>query len=304
MDLLAGGSLARALSVLAAVGSAATVGLSASLQHRVAGGMGPTTRPPALLFLRLARRPTWVLGIGLSVTAFGMQTVAISLGGLLLVQPVVVTGAAFAVPIRAALEGRLPSRPDMAWTLVACGGLASFILAAYRGRAGGVPDDGVAVAFALATVAAALVTVTLAKRARAGHGRAFWYGTCAGLLFGLSAGLLRMVTGVARHDPRAFLLQWPLWGMTGVGLWALAVNQRAYQVARIATIMPVLSIVDVLTSVGFAAAVFGEDPATAPTARFAQLAGLVLMGVGLWQLARVEEIRQRSPVRQSGSGQQ
>ena len=290
MHFLAGGGLARPLSMLAAFASAATIGLSASLQHRVAGATKGGTKPDALLVLRLARRPAWALGMGFSVTAFCLQAVAITLGGVLLVQPVVVTGAAFAVLIRAALEGRLPSRAEMAWTLVTCGGLASFIVVAYREPARDMPDNSVAAAFAVITVVAALVMVRIASRTRAHRVRGLGYGAAAGLLFGLAAGLLQMVTAMPPDNPAGFLLRWPVWGMAGVGLWGLAVNQRAYQVARLSVTMPVLSIVDVLVAMGFAAAVFGEDPASAPGARVAQLAALIVMTLGLRQLARVEEM--------------
>lgn len=289
MASLAAGHLPALLGLAAAFASAATFGLSTSLQHRVVGATDSAQDTGARLLARLVRRPSWVFGIGLSVVAFCLHAFAITIGALALVQPVIVTGIVFAVLIRAALDRRRPSRREVAWVVVTWAGLASFISVVHAGPGSDVPRSGVALLFAALAMVLAGVAVRLADAATTTERRGVWLGVAAGILFGLVAGLLKLVTATALTAPSHVLLQWPAWVMVVTGLWAMTMNQRAYQVTRLSVSMPVLNIVDVVVALGFAAVVFGETLAVSPGAVVAQVLGLCAMGLGVRQLARSEE---------------
>ena len=47
--------------------------------------------------MELARRPSWLVGIGLSAVAFGLHSAALALGSFALMQPIVVSATVFAV---------------------------------------------------------------------------------------------------------------------------------------------------------------------------------------------------------------
>jgi exosortase/archaeosortase len=53
--------------------------------------------------------------------------------------------------------------------------------------------------------------------------------------------------------------------------------------------MPILNIADVLVAILFGMTVFGERVYSSPGQLLAELAGLLVVGVGVWQLARQEE---------------
>lgn len=277
------------LPLAAAFSSAATFGLSSSLQHRVVGTTDASTHSGARLLARLLRSPSWVIGIALSVGAFALHAAAITLGSLALVQPVIVSGIVFAVLIRAALDRRLPSGREIVWSVVTWAGLALFIAVVHATTASEVPNNLVALAFAAASLVAAGVSVRCANTARTPERRGLWFGFAAGVLFGLVAGLLKIVTGLAAQGPLQVIFHWPVYIMVPAGLWAMTMNQRAYQVTRLSVSMPVLNIVDVLLALGFAAAVFGEHFVTSPITLLAEVAALGLMAVGVRQLARTEE---------------
>lgn len=289
MEQLPTGHLAVVLALLAAFGSAATFGLSTSLQHRVVGSPDSAGESGALLLARLLRRPSWVFGIALSVVAFALHAVAITVGSLSLVQPVIVSGIVFAVLIRSALDRRLPSGREALWSVVTWGGLALFIAFARVTRAHALPDDRVALGIAVAALVAAAGAVRCANTARTAEHRGLWFGVAGGVLFGLVAGLLKIVTALAVRNPVELLFHWPVWVMVPAGLWAMTTNQRAYQVTRLSVSMPVLNIVDVIVALVFAAAVFGEHLVSSPAALVGELTGLGLMGLGVRYLARAEE---------------
>src|SRR4051794_41650861 len=58
------------------------------------------------LLVDLAHRPKWVLGISADVGSFALQAVALAFGPLALVQPLLVTGLLFAVPLAVRWRGR------------------------------------------------------------------------------------------------------------------------------------------------------------------------------------------------------
>lgn len=289
MNPLATGHLAVVLALVAAFASAATFGLSTSLQHRVVEATESSTEFGARFLARLARRPSWVIGICLSVAAFGLHAVAISLGALPMVQPVIVSGIVFAVLIRAGLDRRLPSRWELTWALVTWAGLALFIAVVRPGPPLVVPDDVVAFIFSVAALLVAAAAIRLANTCRTPERRGLWFGMAAGVLFGLVAGLLKIVIALAAKDPLMVVLHWPTWVMVASGLWAMSLNQRAYQVTRLSVSMPILNIVDVVVALAFAAAVFGEHLASNPGTLAAEALALGVMALGVRQLARREE---------------
>jgi hypothetical protein len=71
-----------------------------------------------------------------------------------------------------------------------------------------------------------------------------------------------------------------------VGVSGVSLNQRAYRSGPLSASMPLLNIVDVLVAIGFGIVVFGERPADSAAAILGQLAGIVVILVGLRGAAR------------------
>ena len=63
---------------------------------------------PGLLW-RLIQRPMWLLGTLADWSGFGLQAIALGLGSLIVVQPLLCTGLLFALPLGAAWQGRRPA---------------------------------------------------------------------------------------------------------------------------------------------------------------------------------------------------
>src|SRR3984885_2832848 len=111
----------------------------------------------------LLRNPRWLAGSGAQVGAFAFQAVALQLGQVSVVQPLLVTELVMALVLR-----RVWIRQAVAWTAwaasaAACAGLAVFIVAAEpRGGHDG-PTSGHWTAAIAACVAVAAVLITLAR---------------------------------------------------------------------------------------------------------------------------------------------
>lgn len=288
MNAMPGGVTVSTAAVLTAVASAALFGLSTSLQHRVAAQARaePTTSG---FFVRLARDRRWRIGIGLSVVAFCLHAAAIGLGGLVLVQPIIVTGIVFAVLARARFAGHWPTRGEVGWACVVWAGLAAFIAATGGDPAYTRPTNASIAAAVGAGVAVAGLAVAAGKRVHSPRIRGLWFGIAAGLLFALVAVLLRLVYAQAETALWSVPAHWTVWAMVAVGLWAMSLNQRAYQATRLSVSMPVLNVVDVLATLGLAVALFDEHLTASPLAATVDLAALTAMATGVGRLMRIEE---------------
>lgn len=275
--------------MLAALCSAAGVAVSTSLQHEQAGAAQPRAGGSAHLMAHLVRKPRWIAAQLVSVASFGLHTVALRYGSLALVQPVVVSGIVLAVPIRSALAKRAPRLDEIGPVLITGSGLTVFLVASgpVSARSPYAHSHGVAaLAFTFAGLGAAVSACFAGSRCSAGSRRASLLGVAAGILFGVAAGLLKLVIGdFETRGVLVVLTDWPAWALLVAGLGGSVVNQSAYRAGKLSASMPLLNVTDVLVSLGFGLTALGEVPAHSLTAVVAQCCALCCVAVGLWALA-------------------
>lgn len=284
------------LAVVVALVSASGFACSTSLQHREAAGAPESTDGAGRLMRYLLSRPLWLLGIVAGAASFSLHALALRLGPLALVQPVMISGVVLAVPVRAALDRRRPSRPEVAAVATTAAGLALFVVASAPRASGSTPHDGRATLLTLGGLVLVLLTTGFARRLRPPGARGFLLGIAAGVLFGVTAGLVKLiVTNLDPAQPVRLITTWPLWALLCVGLCGTAVNQRAYQAAPLSMSMPVLNIVSPLVALLFGWAVFEEKIAHTPAAVAAMAVASACMLVGLVRIARLSERAGRAP---------
>lgn len=278
------------LAICVAAASAVGFALSSSLQHRANERLVAAHRGGGHL-TALIRRPWWVVGQVLALTSFSLHAVALRLGSLVVVQPVVVSGIVLAVPVRAALERRVPAGREIGMVALTAAGLSLFLLSANP------PDHHVAprtLIAAAATGVGAAITLGVVRlaRGRPGLTRAHLYGAAAGLLFGLTAGLVKLATTMMSSGHGllgqlwALLTAWPSWAVVVVGVAGVSLNQRAYRCGPLSASIAILNIVDVLVAIAFGIVVFHERPASSVAAILGQLVGLVVTVAGIRGVAR------------------
>lgn len=282
-----------ALALTLALLCAATFAISTSVQHQAAEG-APESATGLLALLRyLIRQPRWLLGQVLATCAFGLHAAALHSGPIAVVQPIVVSGIVWAVPARAALSRRLPSLDELWAVVVTAGGLALFLVASNPTAGTDAGLGAGAVAFILAGVAAAAVANLVASRVQGARRKAFFLGVVGGILFGLVAGMLKLsLQELNAGGIGAMLTAWPTYGLLLAGAGGVLTNQRAYRTAGLSASMPVLNIVNGLTSLSIGFTVFSEVPRHSPVFLVLEGVGLGCMAVGLLLLVRLEEAKQ------------
>ena len=289
-------------AILVAAASATGFAVSSSLQHMAAVRTRGHRHATHRLLAHLARRPWWLLGQLIAVAAFALHAAALHLGTVVVVQPIVVSGIVLAVPVRAGLARRLPSRGEVTTVALTAAGLGLFLMSA-RPVPGHLPlSPGPGLMVTVAAALSAAVVTWFAGRFRRDERAAFWFGVASGMLFGVVAGLVKLTTTLAAADshPLSFLTYWSTWAVLVLGLSGVAINQRAYRAARMSASLPVLNILDVLVALLFGIVVFGEVPTHTPLAVAGELVALVCIGIGLRRLGRDElfadEAADASPV--------
>jgi drug/metabolite transporter (DMT)-like permease len=270
-------------AVGAALGAALCFALSSVLQQR-----GASRAPEDCgrwLVLHLLRRPVWVAGLAAAVATLVLQFVALAFGELGLIQPLMLLGLLFALPLSVLLEKCRPSPREWAWALLLVAGLSVF-LAAARPRPGRpVADDswilGLAGAFGL--VIAVLIGLATGPARR--H-RAALLGLATGIGYGVSAALMKYTYGLASESPSRLLTSWPGYTLLVVGGASVFLNQLAYRSGPLAGALPPLAIADPVVAVVFGVAAFDESLRTGGVAVAVQVLAVVVVVVAIVRLAQ------------------
>lgn len=271
-----------------ALGAASGFAVSTSLQHRAASGV-PAATGAVRLVLRLARTPLWLAASTLGLVSFGLHAVALHLGSLALVQPLMLGGVVLAVPVRAALSRRLPPRAELLAVLLTVASLGCFLAATHLSPGVAAPTTGRAL-FSVAT--AALVFAGLMLLAyRQGHPvrRSGLLGAGAGVVFGLMAGLIKLLAHeLTTVGLWSTLGGWLPWVLLLAGFTAVTTNQRAFHASHLAASMPVLNVVNVLVAMVIGWFVFGEAPVQGPLSLAVQVVSATGVVAGLVWIARLD----------------
>ncbi|MGH9297522.1 MAG: DMT family transporter [Acidimicrobiales bacterium] len=278
-----------ALSLLSALAFAFGAVLQ---QHAAAAQPAEHNMRPALV-LRLARRPMWLWGIAVNAVGTVFQLGALWRGSLVTVQPLLVCGLLFALPINAIwLHRRRPSVRESLTAGAVCVGLTAFLLATSP-SAGSASAQSTSWGVALAALGSfALVVVVAAMRTR-GALRAALLAIAAGSINGLSAAFAK---GIAREVGRSLhagpfvtglrlLGNWELYAFALTLLLATLLVQSAYQSGPIRWSLPALTAANPVASVILGATVLGEQVHTDAIALIGSTIGLSLVVGGIMMLS-------------------
>lgn len=283
------------LAVLFAAASALTTALSTAIQHHsastvhVAPGSGT-----AGLIRGLLRRPAWLFALSLGPVGFTLHALALQNGPIALVQPIVIVGIVVALPLSTLFAGTRTSSRELRAAAATVAALAVFLLASEPRSAHPVANTAADTAAdsllgwaVLGCAVAAVAAILTSPAVRRPAGRAALLGTASGLLFGLMAVLVEVLTGRldAGGSPVSLAFEWLPYAMVAAGVGGLVVNQFAYRTAGLAASMPILNVVNCLTTLAFGYLVLGERVHTDPLPLSASALALAVIVRGLWVLS-------------------
>jgi hypothetical protein len=269
-----------ALAALVALISASCFAVSSVAQHTVAARTPTEGTLNPRLFLQLMRSPLWWAGSFGDLFGFILQGVALALGAVAVVQPLLVTGLLLAIPISAAVEHRHVARAEIYGALLACAGLAAFLLAA-RPSAGNervTPHDGFLL---LVTVAPIVVVLILVGLRTTGVARSVALALSAGTLFGVCSPLLSATVHNLHHIP-----VWPVLTVFGCGVTGFLLTQNAYQAGSLPAPLACLTIVEPIVAVTLGVTLLHEHLDASPGSLVVIALGVAAVTWGVILVAR------------------
>jgi drug/metabolite transporter (DMT)-like permease len=274
------GAVNVAIAVPAALGAAGAFGLGAAVQHRQARLMPRPGQGLARLLTQLARQPSWLAGIALTVAGYGLQATALAFGPLTLVAPIVAADLVFALPVAARWAGRPLTSRDWLGCLLTAGGIAAFLVTAPEssGR-----SDAPALDWLLAFGAVAVIAMAVIATGRLAPGsRAATRAVAAGLVYGMTAAVTLSLTRLVRAEGLwSALMHWQPWALAGLGLAGLALTMGAFQAGALGASLPVIDTVEPVSGVLIGTFVFAEPLAATPAGLGLQAAGALAAVAGI-----------------------
>ena len=245
-------------AVLALV-AAVLIGTGLSLQHRAAAAEDPHAAMDPRLVLRLVRRATWLVGIGVGFAGFAFEAMAIGSGRLVLVEPIMACSVVFALFLSARHSRRRLGRREWRGVATTVVGVGGFIAVASP-SAGVDTSPAVPWLVPLGLFAALALVGIVVARGLDGERRGVLLAALAGLGFGTASSLIKLVTDVADGGGAGDVFgHWSLYVWMLVSPTAFLLQQSALHATHLGAALPATSTLSPSTSCILGALMFGEQ---------------------------------------------
>jgi hypothetical protein len=259
-------------ALLAAVANAV-----ASICQRLGVEDAPEQNGPSLGLVRhMVQRKIWLIGFAIMALGYASQAVALHLGSLDVVQPIMVSELVILVVILW-LWYLTPLR---ARDLVAAGatalGLGVFLFVASPTAGARVPSDARWLEAAAATAIVVAALVALGSKGPAWR-RALLLGAAASTGFALLAAITKSLTNVLVVGWGGLFTSWQLYAIAVVGLGSFVIMQSAFQVGPFAASQSTLILVNPFVSIAVGHVLFGERLRGGPLDVALELVALAVM---------------------------
>jgi drug/metabolite transporter (DMT)-like permease len=253
-----------------------------------AGMAEPAGGSTSGLLVRMARRPLWLAGIAADGIGFALQAVALTLGRLAVVQPVLVSSVVFALPLGAKLTGQRIHRIDVVAALLVTAALVAFLTIA--DPSGGRDDAPLGEWLITGGVIAALV-VPLAFLARGlrPSAKAALLGTAAGILFALTAALTKAAADKLDDGVLEIFVHWHVYALVAIGYVSMTFNQLALGTGVLAPAIATSLAADPVVSVLIGTTLLQESLHETPLGVVATVLSLLVALAAIAVLARSQE---------------
>lgn len=275
------------VAVPAAVVGAAAMGLANAAQAKATKQVPRSGILDPHLLLHLLRNPTWLVGMLGTVVGLGLQVVALGFGPLLLVQPLLVTSLLFTNAFIALMVHRRMDRVLVTGALMCVAGLSAFLLLAQPTQA----SDQLAplpTVLPLAITFGVIVAACLIIAVRTRHSaRVLALALATGVIYGVTAGLMKVVSGEFRIGFEVPFTHWSLYVVCVIGPIGFLLSQNTFQQGKlISPAVAVITTVDPLVGVAIGVNWFGEKVSAGPAQLTGELIAALVIISGIVLLAR------------------
>jgi drug/metabolite transporter (DMT)-like permease len=272
------------MAIVLALLAALLFALGVVLQQRVAAESSAEDAEDPGFLLRLAHRPVWVLGLAVDSLGYICQAIALAIGKLVVVQPLLAASMVFALPLGALLSEQRIGRREVLGALAVTVGLTFFMIVS---NPQGGRDDA-SVAGWLVTggiVGGACAALVVAAHGRPPALRAALLGAAAGFVLALAAALTKATTDRLGEGLWEVAGGWHVYALAVVGYASLALSQASLQIGVLAPAMATTMSVNPLVSLALGTLLLDEQLHESASGVAVSLLGLVAVVAGLIVLA-------------------
>jgi hypothetical protein len=261
------------LPIFAALASAVCNALASVLHHQAGARRGGFS---------VVWHPRWLVGTAAAAGGFALHTLALRAGQFALVQPLLVSGLIFALPVAALFDRQRLKLAHLGWSMTVVVGLAAFLACARPAIGRPIAAEG--------RLALAVALVLLGAAGCFGLGiqwrrhRATLWALAGGAGYAVVAALLKQDVGLLDLGLVHVLTSWSFYALLVVGPASVAVNQAAFNAGPLVSSLPTLSIANPVVAIAVGAVVFGEAVASAPALVIGQVIGFSVMTLGVFAL--------------------
>jgi len=266
--------------------AASLVNALTSVLQRLAVQNAPAEATLRLSLLKYAlRRGVWLLGFALMIVSFLLQAIALHVGRLSQVQPILTTELVFlaailAIWFRFKIGGR-----EWICAIAVAAGLSGFLYFA-QPEYGMTPPP----AWRWAVAGGVCVGIIVLAVFLATRGPKWWraamFGTAASVSFAFTAACTKVVSGFAAADWAQLYRHWQVYALAGFGAMAVFLTQNAIHAGPLVASQSSLVLIDPLASICIGIGLFGDDLHTSgANGPLEALSLLVAFGGAVW-LAR------------------
>lgn len=246
---------------------------------------------PADATLRLSllthalRRGIWLLGFALMIVSFVVQAVALHIGRLSQVQPILTTELVFLAAILAIWFRFTIGRREWLGAIAVAGGLSGFLYFAQPQFGMSPPPGwrwGVAGGVCVGIIVGTVILATRGPR----WWRATMFGTAASVSFAFTAACTKVVSDFASVDWTRLYLHWQTYALAFFGALAVFLTQNAIHAGPLVASQSTLVLIDPLASICIGIGLFGDDLQTRGAAGPLEALSLLIAFFGAFMLAR------------------
>jgi hypothetical protein len=239
----------------------------------------PASGPSMGLVRHMLRRPIWILGFVIMALGYASQAVALHLGALNVVQPLLVSELVILVLVLW-FWFSTPMRPrDFVAAFAAALGLSAFLLLAAPTVGSKVPANSLWLVVVLATVLVVALFVAFGRVGPAWR-QALLLGAGASVGFALLSAITKSMTDVLVVGWGALFSSWQLYALCVIGLSSFVIMQSAFRVGPFAASQSSLILVNPFVSIFIGHVLFGENLRGGPLFASLEALSLVVMVLG------------------------
>jgi drug/metabolite transporter (DMT)-like permease len=286
--------LSAAGATATALASALVLGISAVADQRSTKRVKKRKGLSPAIFVDLVRQSLWLVAIVANLVGFALQVVALSLGSLAVVQPLLVFDLVFAVLISWLLDKRakVPHSGGRRTTVLMFTGVAATTAGVAGFLAIGQPTAGttnvsISVLLPLVIGLAVVVGGCLGVAAWKPDLRPLAMALACGASYGVSAFAVKLVTSEFGGGASKVFTNWPIYVLAVAGPLGYLFNQYALQQGKsLAPVQSIITSADPIISIALSILWLNVVLNDGAAAIFGEVASLVVMVGGIVVTAR------------------